>query len=284
MALFAEYFLRGLITGAMYGFLALPISLLLVTVGTLDFALGAYALIAGAVAVSVGGAAGVLLGLGYAVASASVMAAIFYAFRRSKVEDHMMIALASFGLSVALTSMVLIFWGPTAFVANGFDVIWHIGGIGVSPNGILNVGVALVALAVLLAVIYGTGLGRMMRAAATNPVGAELGGVPVLAIQCAMFLVGGMISGLAGILLVYSSGIDFTASLGLSLSAFAAAIVLGADNPAAGFVGGLLIGVAEALSAGYASGGLTSMIPYIVVLLALGRRAMANQRFAGDRP
>ena len=50
-----EYVIRGLLNGAVYGILALPMSLLFATAGTVDFAIGAYALIAAAVATSVAG-------------------------------------------------------------------------------------------------------------------------------------------------------------------------------------------------------------------------------------
>ena len=284
MSLALEYIVRGLITGAMYGLLALPINLLLVTVGTMDFALGAYALIAAAVAVTIGGVWGIAAGIAAALCAGAVMAIIFISFKKVGLEDTIVVALASFGLSVAVTSIVLIQWGPVSFVASGISHVWVMGGIGINPQGLLNVVIGLSILGLLYAVIYGTDLGRMMRAAALNPSGAELSGIPVTLIQSMVFMVGGLISGIAGVLLVHSSGVDFTASLGLSLSAFAAAIVLGVDNPARGFAGGLVIGLAEALAAGYTTGAVTAMVPFIVVLIALGGGMVGAQRFGSDRP
>jgi len=55
----------------MYGLLALPMSLAFVTIGTIDFAIGAYALLAAALGATIGGTLGVLAGLGGALAAST---------------------------------------------------------------------------------------------------------------------------------------------------------------------------------------------------------------------
>ena len=52
MYVLTEYVVRGILAGSIYGLLALPMSLLFATVRTIDFAVGAYALLAAAVATS----------------------------------------------------------------------------------------------------------------------------------------------------------------------------------------------------------------------------------------
>lgn len=284
MMLFIEYVIRGVFLGAMYGLLALPMSLAFVTVGTIDFAVGAYALLAAALGATVGGALGVLLGLAGALAASIVMAGIFVLLKRTGNHDTIMVALSSFGLAVAIGSIVLAAWGSTAFVRQGLDTVWTIAGIRINPQGPINLAAGLALLAGLMGVLYGTGFGRVLRASAVNPQGAELAGIPVLAVQAIIFVTGGLIGGICGVLILYSSGLDFTAGLSLTLSGFAAAIVFGVKNPAQGFLGGVAIGVAEALSAGYGSGAMTSLVPQVVVLLTLGLGLMGGGRFTGYRP
>lgn len=278
-----EYIVRGLLNGAVYGILALPMSLLFAAAGTIDFAIGAYALLAAAVATSIPGILGLGAGLLCALAASAAMAAIFALLRRGG-EEAIKVALASFGLSVAIDSSVLLIWGTQPFVRSTFTTMFVVDGLRINPQALINV----VASAGLVALIYhllqNTNLGRMMRAAAANPAGAELAGIPVLALQCATILVGGLLGGVAGLLIVHSAGLDFTASLSLTFIGFAAAIIFGIQSPIRSLFGGLAMGVVEALGAGYASDAVTSMIPPLFMLVVLLSGQIGSRRLAGDRP
>lgn len=278
-----EYVIRGLINGAVYGILALPMSLLFATAGTVDFAIGAYALIAAAVATSVTGTLGLAAGVLSALAASAVMAAIFALLKRSG-EEGIRVALASFGLSVAIASIVLLIWGTQPFVRPTFSKMLEIGGLRINPQGLINVTISLGLVALTYYLLRATSLGRMMRAAAANPVGAELAAIPVIRVQCGTILAGGLLGGIAGLLILHSAGLDFTASLSLTFIGFAAAIIFGIETPLRSLLGGLAMGVVEALSAGYTSGMITSMIPSAFMLAVLMTGLLGANRFAGDRP
>jgi branched-chain amino acid transport system permease protein len=278
-----EYVIRGLINGAVYGILALPMSLLFATAGTVDFAIGAYALIAAAVATSVTGTLGLAAGVLSALAASAVMAAIFALLKRSG-EESIRVALASFGLSVAIASIVLLIWGTQPLVRPTFSKMFEIGGLRINPQGLINVTISVGLVALTYYLLRATSLGRMMRAAAANPVGAELAAVPVLGVQCGTILAGGLLGGIAGLLILHSAGLDFTASLSLTFIGFAAAIIFGIETPLRSLLGGLAMGVVEALSAGYTSGMITSMIPSAFMLAVLMTGLLGANRFAGDRP
>jgi branched-chain amino acid transport system permease protein len=278
-----EYVIRGLLNGAVYGILALPMSLLFATAGTVDFAIGAYALIAAAVATSVAGPLGLAAGLLSALAASAVMAAIFVLLKRND-EEHIRVALASFGLSVAIASLVLLVWGTQPFVRPTFSTMLEIGGLRINPQGLINVAISLGLVGLIYYLLRYTNLGRMMRAAAANPLGAELAAIPVLGVQCATIVAGGLLGGLAGLLILHSAGLDFTASLSLTFIGFAAAIIFGIHSPVRSLLGGLAMGVVEALSAGFTSGMVTSMIPPAFMLIVLMTGQIGSNRFAGDRP
>lgn len=93
-----------------------------------------------------------------------------------------------------------------------------------------------------------------------------------------------MLGGIAGLLILHSSGMDFTASLGLTFIGFAAAIVFGIQSPLRCLAGGLAIGVIEALSAGYTTGMVTSMVPSFFMLIVLLSGQLGASRYSGDRP
>jgi len=278
-----EYIIRGLLNGAVYGILALPMSLLFATAGTVDFAIGAYALIAAAVATSVAGPLGLAAGLLSALAASAVMAAIFVLLKRND-EEHIRVALASFGLSVAIASIVLLVWGTQPFVRPTFSTMLEVVGLRINPQGLINVAISLGLVGLIYYLLRYTSLGRMMRAAAANPLGAELAAIPVLGVQCATILAGGLLGGLAGLLILHSAGVDFTASLSLTFIGFAAAIIFGIHSPVRSLLGGLAMGVVEALSAGFTSGMVTSMIPPAFMLIVLMTGQLGSNRFAGDRP
>jgi branched-chain amino acid transport system permease protein len=258
-------------------------SLLFATAGTVDFAIGAYALIAAAVATSVAGPLGLAAGLLSALAASAVMAAIFVLLKRND-EEHIRVALASFGLSVAIASIVLLVWGTQPFVRPTFSTMLQVGGLRINPQGLINVAISLGLVGLIYYLLRCTSLGRMMRAAAANPLGAELAAIPVLGVQCATILVGGLLGGLAGLLILHSAGLDFTASLSLTFIGFAAAIIFGIHSPVRSLLGGLAMGVVEALSAGFTSGMVTSMIPPAFMLIVLMSGQLGSNRFAGDRP
>lgn len=279
-----EYLVRGVLNGAVYALLALPMSLLFATAATVDFAIGAYALLAAAVAASVAGPFGLLAGLASALLASIVMATIFALMKRSG-EEGIRVALASFGLSVAIASIVLLIWGTNPFVRPTFSTFLDLGGLRVNPQGLINVAISTALVVVLFLLLRYTQLGRMMRAAAANSPGAELAGINVLAVQCGTILVGGVLGGLAGLLILHTAGLDYMASLSLTFIGFAAAIIFGIQSPVRALLGGVAIGVIEALAAGYTSGMVTAMVPalfMLIVLVVSGR--IGAQRFSGDRP
>ena len=278
-----EYIVRGLLNGAVYALLALPMSLLFATAATVDFAIGAYALIAAAVATSVAGPLGLVAAMLSALAASIVMAAIFAWLKRSG-EEGIRVALASFGLSVAIASVVLIVWGTRPFVRPTFTTFFEIASLRINPQGLINVAISLSMVLLLYVLLQRTNLGRMMRAAAANPAGAELAGIPVLGVQCATILAGGLLGGTAGLLIVHSSGMDFTASLSLTFIGFAAAIIFGIQSPVRSLLGGLAMCVIEALSSGYTSGMVTTMLPSLFMLIVLMTGQLGANRFSGDRP
>jgi branched-subunit amino acid ABC-type transport system permease component len=278
-----EYIFRGLLNGSVYALLALPMTLFFTTAATVDFAIGAYALLAAAVATAVPGPLGIVAGLASAVAASMAMAVVYVLLKRTSKEG-IRVALASFGLSLAISSIVLIVWGTKPFVRQTFTTMLEFGTLRVNPQGLLNVAVSVLLVACIWLVLQRTQLGRMMRAAAVNAPGAELAAIPVIGLQCGTLVAGGLLGGIAGLLILHSSGMDFTASLGLTFIGFAAAIIFGIQSPLRCLGGGLAIGVIEALSAGYTTGMVTAMVPSLFMLIVLLSGQSGASRYSGDRP
>ncbi|MFZ5508424.1 MAG: branched-chain amino acid ABC transporter permease [Pseudomonadota bacterium] len=278
MAELLEYLTRGVLIGVTYGLLAYPISLLFVATGTVDLAVGSYAVLAGAVAAQLPAPWGFVFAVLAAAAAASVVGMVSNALARRQPGEGLTTVLASFGFAIVLESVVLTGFGKDPMVRHQFDTFWNLLGVRVSPQAGINVATGLVILAGVFVLLFRTPWGRVIRAAAVNPRGATLAGIPVARTQFSVFVTAGVLSGIAGILILYTSGLDFASGLPLTLKSLGAAILLGLGNPLRGFIGGIAIGIVEALSVGYAPQSVGTLLPYlfIFVVLCAGRMSRAG--------
>lgn len=279
----AEYLLSGVLLGAIYGVLALPICLLFSSTGYIDLAVGAYAVLAAAFAHALGGSTGIVLGVLVAILASAATGLISLRLDRL-ISDHITVVLASYGVAVFIESYVLTFFGEHPMIRQSFDQYLNVGGTFISPQGLVNLGLSLLILLAVYLTLFRTPLGRIMRASAINATGALLAGISVRGLWFSAYLAGGLLSGVAGILVLYTSGIDYHGGLTLLTSAFGAAIILGINHPLRGFLGGLVMGVVQSLSTAYLPGGWVSAVPSIVTfaVLAFGSANLISMK--GGRP
>lgn len=268
-----EYLIRGALLGVTYGLLAFPVSLLFSTTGSVDVALGAYAVLAAAVMFVVGGPTGVVLAIGAAVFASMIVGVISMRLNRPGAVEHVIAVLGTFGLATFIESFILTFFGTSPMIRQPFATFWDIGGIRISPQMGINLVVCLVILSILFVVLQKTPFGRSMRASAVNPVGAALNGIPVKQIWFSTYVLGGLLAGVAGVLILFTTGADYSTAFTLTIWGFGSAIIFGMRSPLRGFAGGLIIGIVQALSAGYLPGGLATGAPliFIFIILSLGR-------------
>lgn len=278
-----EYLVRGLLIGVTYGLLAYPISLLYVATGTVDLAVGSYAVLAGAVAMKLPAPLGLVLAVAVAIAAASSVGVISTVLNRRRGGDALASVLASFGFAIILESVVLSGFGKDPMVRQQFGTFWNLMGIRVSPQAAVNVATGLVILGGVFLLLYRTPWGRVMRAAAVNPRGATLAGIPVAGVQFSAYVMSGVLAGIAGVLILYTSGLDFASGLPLTLKSLGAAILLGLGNPLRGFYGGIAIGVVEALSVGYAPQAVGTLLPYIFIFIVLCTASVSRAGIGGLR-
>lgn len=269
----AEYLLRGALLGVTYGLLAFPVSLLFVTTGSVDVALGAYAVLSVAVMYMVGGSTGVALAIGASVLASAVVGVISMRLNRPGAVDHVIAVLGTFGLATFLESFILTLFGTSPMIRHSFATFWNVGGIRISPQMGINISVCIVILVVLFLVLQRTPFGRAMRASAVNPVGAALNGIPVRLIWFSTYLLGGLLAGVAGVLILFTTGADYSSAFTLTIWGFGAAIIFGMRSPLRGFAGGLVIGIVQALSSGYLPGAWATAMPlvFIFAILSMGR-------------
>jgi branched-chain amino acid transport system permease protein len=109
-------------------------------------------------------------------------------------------------------------------------------------------GVTAVSLAVLMYLVNHTKLGRAMRATAENPRVAALMGVKPDMVISATFIIGAMLAAMAGVMWAANYGtVQHTMGFLPGLKAFTAAVFGGIGNLAGAVVGGILLGLIEAI-------------------------------------
>lgn len=283
LSAFLEYVIQGVFLGVTYGLIAFPISLLFITTDSVDLSVGAYAVVAGSVAMTLSGVAGITVGILVAIVTSVIVGAISIRLNKPNLNDPLTVVLATFGVATFIESAVLTILGKDPMIRQPFEVFWNIGTIRISPQAAINVSVGVILLGLLYYLLHRTSFGRDMRASAVNVLGAALAGIPVRAIWFGTYVVGGLLAGIAGILILYTTGTDYSAGTGLTMSGFGAAVLFGLNSPLRAFLGGLVIGIVQAVALGYLPGGWATAAPLLFIFLVLASGRMNVAKIAGGR-
>jgi branched-chain amino acid transport system permease protein len=131
-------------------------------------------------------------------------------------------------------------------------------------------GLSIVVMAGLQYIVYGTKLGRAMRAVSFNFETAALMGIPVNRVISFTFILGSMLAAVGGILygLTYPK-IDPLMGIMPGLKAFVAAVLGGIGNVPGAVIGGLLIGVIEAFVGGSQFSNYREGIAFVILIVIL---------------
>jgi branched-chain amino acid transport system permease protein len=123
------------------------------------------------------------------------------------------------------------------------------------------------AVMVLLWLFYRrTRIGLSMLAAAIDEDGAATIGIDVARMRTLTFLLGGLVGGLAGVLVSPLTTLHYEMGLLLTLKGFAAAILGGLSNPFGAVVGGVTLGLLESLAVLSVSSGYKDVIAMTILI------------------
>ncbi|HEY3255243.1 MAG TPA: branched-chain amino acid ABC transporter permease, partial [Polyangiaceae bacterium] len=119
--------------------------------------------------------------------------------------------------------------------------------------------------------------GKAMSACASNPYAAALQGIGVLRMGLYGFALSGALGGVAGVLLTPLQPVSYDSDVSLFVNGFAAAILAGLKRPALALAGGLVLGVAESMVAGYAKASYQSSLALLLTLAILIAQAARRE-------
>ena len=146
----------------------------------------------------------------------------------------------------------------------------NFGGVVTTNYQLIVLGVAVVFMALLQYIVYGTKFGRAMRAVSFNFETASLMGIPTDRIISTTFVIGSMLAAVAGILYGLSyPKIDPLMGIMPGLKAFVAAVLGGIGNVPGAVVGGLLIGIVESFVGGSAFSNYRDAIAFVILIVIL---------------
>jgi branched-chain amino acid transport system permease protein len=179
--------------------------------------------------------------------------------------------LVMIGVWIAMQNAELLAWGGVAkSIPHPFPTApLTMGPLGIAPLRLFVLAAALGLIAAAHLVIQRTRFGRAMRATFQDRDTAALMGVRIHRIHAATFAFGSALAAAAGALLgpvflVYPSMGDLAA-----LKAFSVVILGGLGSVWGATLGGLILGIAEELGAGYVSSGYRDAVGFVIIIVVL---------------
>lgn len=146
--------------------------------------------------------------------------------------------------------------------------VFNMGALVISAEQLVVIGATAVLCGLLFVMFKHSKLGIAMQASSQNQLAAYYMGIPVKRLNGLVWGLAAAVAAVAGLLLAPITFVH--ANMGfIGLKAFPAAVVGGFGSLPGAIVGGLIIGIVEALSGFYLPEGVKDIAPYIVVLLML---------------
>ncbi|RTL32063.1 MAG: branched-chain amino acid ABC transporter permease [Burkholderiales bacterium] len=265
MDTFIQQLINGLVLGSMYALVALGYTMVYGIINLINFAHGEVLMVGALVSWTV------VTGLehaglpGWALLLLSLVAAMLVcmvlnmlieklAYRPLRNAPRLAPLITAMGMSLLLQTLAMIIWKPDykPYPILLPDEPYDVMGASINLVQILILVVTALTLAGLMALIHGTKLGRAMRATAENPRVTQLMGVQPDKVISATFAIGAALAALAGVMWAANYGsVQHTMGFLPGLKAFTAAVFGGIGNLGGAMVGGILLGIIEAMGAGY---------------------------------
>ncbi|NLD54697.1 MAG: branched-chain amino acid ABC transporter permease [Burkholderiaceae bacterium] len=274
-----ELIASGVITGGIYALVALGLNLQYGLMRVLNIAHGEFLVLGAYLTWAAQAAWGLspllMLPLSFVVLFVAGRAIHRLCYRRLATESPNLDVFEARGLMVSFGMMFLV-QGAVSFAwgadLRGYDYLTAPVAVGPSQfagNKLLVLALALVLSLALIALMRFTLLGKGVRALMQSPVGAQLVGIDARRLHPAMFGVGLGLAGVAGCLLSMMYTISPSMGAPYTITALIVITLGGFGSMHGALLGGLLLGVVEALGMHFTSPSLKMLLSYSVFILVL---------------
>ena len=296
MDILLQQIINGLVLGSVYALVALGYTMVYGIIQLINFAHGEVLMVgaltawtvAGILQSAMPGLPGWAILIAAALCACTVSAVLNFsiekiAYRPLRNSPRLAPLITAIGMSILLQTLAMIIWkpNPKAFPTLLPSEPYNVLGAVISPTDLLILGLTAALLTALMWLVHTTSLGRAMRATAENPRVAALMGVKPDVVISATFVIGAVLAAIAGIMLAMKYGtVQHAMGFLPGLKAFTAAVFGGIGNLAGAVVGGILLGLIEALGSGYIgalTGGVlgshySEIFAFIVLIVILTMR------------
>ena len=271
---FLQFLFTGITIGATYALVALGFSLIYNASHVINFAQGEFLMLGGMSTVFLVG-----LGIPLPVAALLAIAGVTcvglalekFAVEPAKDAEVVPLIIITIGASIFLRGLAQVLWGKEFHALAPFsgEESIEIGGAMVQPQSLWVLAVTLVIVVVLQIFFTRTRLGKSILGTAYNRLAAQLVGIDTKFVLLISFGLSAMLRAIAGIIIAPITFTAYDVGIMLGLKGFVAAVLGGMGNSTGAIIGGLVLGVAEAMTAGYISSEYKDAVPFILILFIL---------------
>ncbi len=277
MTVFIQYLVNGLSMGSVYAIIALGYTMVYGIAKMLNFAhgdvimVGAYVSFCATSYLGLPGWLSVVL----SVVVCTVLGVLVegLAYRPLRAAGPLAVLITAIGVSYFLQNAAQLLWGATPKNFTSlvrFPVPPFLAQFNVSAVSLVTILACILIMAVLMWFTSKSKMGKAMRACSEDKAAAQLMGINVNRTISMTFAIGSALAAIAGVLLCsYSPVLQPTTGAMPGIKAFTAAVFGGIGSIPGAFVGGVLLGIIEAMAQAYISTSLANSIVFAVLIVVL---------------
>jgi branched-chain amino acid transport system permease protein len=272
----APIIVGGLLQGSVFAIVALGFALVYRVTGVINLSQGAFCIV-GALSMytlqqTLGWPASLaaLAAVTGTTLFGAVLGAATFVPALSRLPNSSMLMLTA-GLLTLIEGLVLVVWGSDPYDLPSFsgEVPVDVMGVRVPTQGFWIAGTAAIVVVGLWFLLSRTLLGKELRACAENPLAARLVGIAVPRMTLLSFALSAMIGSIGGIVVAPIGSLQFDSGQFFTIYGFIAVAIGGMGSFVGAVIGGLVLGIAQQLSAGYISSLFSNALAVVILLATL---------------
>ena len=268
---FFQFLASGLTVGSIYALVGLGFAIIYNASTVINFAQGEFVMIGGMATVwLLGQGLPMWIAIPIAIFGTALVGVLLEKFAVEPAKDASVVSLIiiTIGASIFLRGLAQLLWGKGFHRLPSFsgDTPVHILGASIQPQSLWVMGLTVLIVLCLRWFFGSTLFGKAMLGTSYNPLAAQLVGIDTKLILVSSFALSAALGAVAGIMIAPITLTYYNAGVSLGLKGFAAAILGGLGSGMGAVVGGLLLGVIEAMSAGYLSSAYKEAVAFVVIL------------------
>lgn len=274
---FLSYLISGISLGSVYAIIALGYTMVYGIAKMLNFAHGDLIMVGGYISLLAMSALNLpwWLAVLLAMLVCTVLGIVIegLAYKPLRAAPSLAVLITAIGVSYFLQNAALLLWGanPRVYTPVVEGAVKLFGGrLTVSYISLLTVLMCLVIMAALTLFTGKSKMGKAMRACSEDKDAARLMGINVNRSISLTFAIGSALAAVAGVLLCssYTALMPSTGSMP-GIKAFTAAVFGGIGSIPGAFLGGILLGIIEAMAKAYVSTQLANSVVFAMLIITL---------------